>query len=392
MSLLNKKAGFIFCLFQIIFLASPVISEQSSVEQSLVGQSPAGQSAAQKSSAGFLAGDEAMFAAYSDPSRIWGSGIEGIIEEAFRLCFKTRILGGRIMNLRMPFAQDDERDKLTEQKWGFLEGGKGDPDYLWKKINEILDSPDFSEYTKTLSDGREKVIIFDLPAQSWTASRELYDIAGMKTGAYRGLPHKPQVLVSGQGLEETDVYNYLYCVGLAGMDCSGFVWHILSHIAGWKNIDLGKVLGPVLGIRTGDNPSWYAGTYFFNSGSSQIIQVKDEIRNLKPADIILFRGKDGNISHSAIIQSINFSDGIIRYLQNTDEAPPNERGAHESYIRFNPEFPQTSLKDPSLVWSQKRYPPFPGETPGEFPDDGERYRAYPELGGGKTVRLRLLSF
>ncbi|MCL2832319.1 MAG: peptidoglycan endopeptidase [Treponema sp.] len=337
------------------------------------------------------AGDEAMFAAYSDPSRIWGGGIEGVIEEAYRLCFKTRILDGRVMNLRMPFAQDNERDKLTEQQWGFLEGGKGDPVFLWKKINDILDSPDFAEYAKTLSDGREKVIIFDLPDQSWTATRELFEIARIKAGSYRGLPHKPYVLVTGGGLEETDVYNYLYCVGLAGMDCSGFVWHVLSYIAAWKGIDLGQKLGPVLGVKNGDNPSWYAGTYFFNSKSPQILQVSDEIKNLKPADILLFRGNDGEIAHSAIIQSVNFTDGIIRYLQSTDEAPPAERGAHESFIRFDPANPAVSLKDPSLVWSQKRYAPFPGEKPSAFSDDGERYRAYPELGGGKVVRLRILS-
>ena len=332
-----------------------------------------------------------MFAAYSDPARVWGNGIEGIIEEAYRLCFKTWILDGKVMNLRMPFAQDNERDKLTEEQWGFIEGGKGDPVYLWGEIGRILESPGFKAYTEALSDGREKVIIFDLPGQSWTISRELFDIARIKAGSYHGLPHRPYVLVSGKGLEETDVYNYLYCIGLLGMDCSGFVWHVLSYIAAGKGIDLGKSLGPSLGVRAGSNPSWYAGTWFFNSGNSQIIGVNDEIRNLKPADILLFRGRDGNISHSAIIQSIDFSAGIIRYLQNTDEAPLAERGAHESYILFDPALPGTSLKDPSLTWTQKRYPPFPGEMPGAFSDDGERYRAYPELGGGRAVRLRILS-
>ena len=335
--------------------------------------------------------DEAMLSAYSDPARIWGNGIESVIEEAYRLCFRTRILGGQVMNLRMPFAQDNERDKLTEEEWGFLEGGKGDPVFLWEKINEVLDSPDFALYTETLSDGREKVIIFDLPGQSWTATRELFEIARMKAGSYRGLPHRPYVLVSGQGLEETDVYNYLYCVGLVGMDCSGFVWHILSHVAAWRGINLGRSLGPALGVRAGDNPSFYAGTSFYNSQSSQILSVNDQIRNLRPADIILFRGRDGSIAHSAIIQSIDFSAGVIRYLQNTDEAPLSERGAHESYIRFNPALPQTSLRDPSLIWTQHRYAPFPGERPSAFSDDGERYRAYPELGGGRVVRLRLLA-
>jgi hypothetical protein len=335
-------------------------------------------------------GDDSL-SAYSDPARIWGSGVEGIIEEAFRQCFRTRILGGKVMNLRMPFAQDNERDKLTEEQWGFLEGGKGNPVFLWERINQVLDSPDFQTYIEALSDGREKVIIFDLPAQSWTATRELFEIARMKAGSYRGLPHKPYVLVSGQGLEETDVYNYLYCVGLAGMDCSGFVWHVLSYIAAERGIDLGRSLRFTLGVKEGESASRYAGTNFYNSGSSHILPVKDEIKNLRPGDIILFRGQDGTISHSAIIQSVNFLTGVVRYLQNTDEAPPVERGAHESFILFDPAFPQTLLNDPALVWTQKRYAPFPGERPSAFSDDGERYRAYPELGGGRVVRLRVLA-
>jgi hypothetical protein len=213
----------------------------------------------------------------------------------------------------------------------------------------------------------------------------------MKAGSYQGLPHRPYVLVSGQGLEETDVYNYLYCVGLVGMDCSGFVWHILSYVAAQRGINLGNTLRGALGARAGVNPSWYAGTVFFNSQSPHILPVRDEIRNLRPLDIMLFRGRDGAMAHSAIIQSIDFSTGIIRYLQNTDEAPLAERGTHESYVRFDPRRPETRLNDPSLLWTQKRFPPFPGESPSAFSDDGQRYRAYPELGGGRVVRLRLLS-
>ncbi|MDR1618776.1 MAG: peptidoglycan endopeptidase, partial [Treponema sp.] len=144
-------------------------------------------------------------AAFSDPARIWGNGAERVIEEAYRLCFRTRIIGGRVMNLRMPFAQNNERDILTDGGWEFLAGGKGNPDLLWPVIEEILDSPAFGEYTETLSDGREKVIIFDIPAQRWSSSRDLFDIARMKAGAYRGLPHRPYVLTGGRGPEEADV-------------------------------------------------------------------------------------------------------------------------------------------------------------------------------------------
>ncbi|GHV91429.1 hypothetical protein AGMMS50268_19320 [Spirochaetia bacterium] len=328
---------------------------------------------------------------FSDPTRIWGNGVEGIIEEAYRLCFKTRILDGKVMNLRMPFAQNYERDKLSEQSWEFLGGGKAKADFLWEAIEGALNSDDFREYSRALSDGREKVIIFDIPGQTWTTSRTLYDIARMKTEAYyQGLPHQPYVLVSGRGVEETDVYNYLYCVALTGMDCSGFVWHVLTYIARAGGLDLGSTLSRALGVKNGGDPSWYAGTAFYNSRSPQISPVKDEIHNLKPGDIILFRGADGGMSHSAIIQSVNLTSGLIRYLQCTDEAPLAERGVHDSFIRFDPALPGTSLSDPSLNWTQKRYPPFPGEQASPFSDDGNRYRAFAELGGGRVVRIRPL--
>jgi hypothetical protein len=338
------------------------------------------------------AGEQAdSLSAFSDPVRIWGSGAEAIIEEAYRQCFKTFIIGEQIMNLRMPFAQNNERDTLTNRNWGFLEGGKGNPVFLWGKIEEALNTQDFKKYVETLGDGREKVIIFDLPRQSWTASRDLFDIGRMKAGSYRGLPHRPYVLVTGKGIAQADVYNYLYCVGPAGMDCSGFVWHVLSYIGSKGGVDLGAVLSRSLGVPRGSNPSWYVGTGFYNATSSHISPVEDEIRKLQPGDILLFRSHDGEMAHSAIIQSVNFSSGVIRYLQCTDEAPLSERGVHESFIRFDPARPRLSLQDPSLLWTQKRYPPFPGEIASPFSDDGERYRAYPDLGGGKVVRIKIIA-
>ncbi|MDR2136080.1 MAG: peptidoglycan endopeptidase [Treponema sp.] len=344
------------------------------------------------SGAGPLAqeGEVANLEAFQDPARIWGSGPEGIIEEAYRLCFRTRILDGKVITIRMPFAQNNERDKLVDQGWEFLGGGKGDPAFLWPIIEGVIDSSDFKAYMRALGDGREQVIIFDIPGQSWTASRDLFDIARMKAGAYRGLPHRPYVLVSGRGIEETDVYNYLYCVGLAGMDCSGFVWHVLSYLARAGGLDLGRSLSRALGVRGGIDPSRYAGTAFYNSKSSQIIAVEDTVSQLRPGDILLFRGYDGEMSHSAVIQAVDLRAGFIRYLQCTDEAPLAERGVHESYIYFDPARADISLGDPSLNWTQKRYAPFPGEQGSPFSDDGERYRAYAELGGGRVVRLRPL--
>jgi hypothetical protein len=294
------------------------------------------------------------------------------------------------MNIRMPFAANNERDLLIDTGWEFLGGGKGNPGMLWPVIEKIIDSPAFAEYAQTISDGKEQVIIFDIPSQSWKSSRDLFDIARMKAGSYRGLPHRPYVLISGQGIEQSDVYNYLYCVGLAGMDCSGFVWHVLSYVASQGGVDLGKTLSLSLGAPRGADPSHYAGTAFFNSKSSQIIEVRDDLTNLRPADIILFRGADGAMAHSAVIQSVDFSKGLIRYLQCTDEAPLLERGVHESFIRFDPARPGVSLGDPGLSWTQQRYAPFPGEKDSAFSDDGERYRAFAGLGGGRVVRLRVL--
>ena len=325
--------------------------------------------------------------AFSDPASIWGNGIERVIEEAFRQCFITRIIDGRIMNIRLPFVQDNERDILLETGWNFFEGGKAPPQVLWQVIEENLNSRDFNEYIAALSSGREKVFIFDIAQKRWSVSDDLFDIARMKAGSYRGLPHRPYVLTSGRGALESDIYNYLYSIGHVGIDCSGFVWFVLCYIGQQGGVDLGVTLAPVLGFPRGANPARFAGTAFFNSTSSQIISVNDEIRNLRPGDIILFRNDDGGMAHSAIIQSVDFTRGIIRYLQCTDEAPLLERGVHESFIYFNPANAGISLTDRSLQWTQKRFAPFPGEKDSPFSDDGERYRAY---GGGRVVRLRAL--
>jgi hypothetical protein len=335
--------------------------------------------------------DTDYLAAFSDPSRIWGNGIEKVLEEAYRACFITRIIDGKVMNIRLPFAENNERDLLAETSWEMIDGGKGSPNALWPAIKEILDSEDFELYVKTLGNGHEQVIIFDIPGKSWQSSRDMFDIARMKAGSYRGLPHRPYVFASGKGIEETDVYNYMYCVGYAGIDCSGFVWYALTYAARQGGMDLGNTLRRSLGAPRNRNPARYVGTSFFNSKSPQITPVADRIRNLRPGDIILFRGANGEMAHSAIIQSVDFKTGVIRYLQCTDEAPLYERGVHESFIYFNPARTDILLSDTSLNWTQQRQAPFPGERASPFSDDGKRYRAYRELGGGRVVRLGLLT-
>lgn len=339
-----------------------------------------------------VAGDDARtLKAFSDPVEVWGPGVEAVIEGAFRECFKTYIIDGKVMTLRMPFAQNNERSELADAELPIAGGGKSDPSLLWNEIESILGSVDFHSYTSMLRDGREKVIIFDLPTRTWKISVDLFDIARMKAGAYRGLPHRPYVLHAGNGMGETDIYNYLYCIGRLGMDCSGFVWHVLSYTAARGGVDLGKELRRTLRVPRGAEASLYVGARFFDSKSSALEAVNDSIKNLRPGDIILFRGEDGTAVHSAVIQSINFKTGRVRYLQSTDEAPQEERGVHESFIYFDPAHPEKSLKDSTVIWTQKRFSPFPGEKASAFSDDGLRYRAYGALGGGRVVRLRAMA-
>jgi len=328
---------------------------------------------------------------FSNPSAFWGTGIEAVIEKAYRECFKTYILNGMIMTLRVPFAQNNERAAVAGSDLIIVGDGKAGPQFIWDQIDDILASDDFAAYEKILKDKREKVLIFDLPEKQWSVSRDLFDIARMKTGFYRPLPHKPYVFSSGNNYAAADVYNYLYCIGRIGMDCSGFVWYILSRAAQAGGIDLERRLDRLLPPARAVNPAFYVGTSFFNSKSAEFLQIEDKIHNLRPGDVMLFRDKDGTMAHSAVIQSVDLETGIVRYFQCTDEAPYKERGVHESVIRFDPEKKELSLKDKSLLWSQARFPPFPGETPSAYSTDGERYRAFPEFGAGKIVRLRAIA-
>ncbi|MFW5694593.1 MAG: peptidoglycan endopeptidase [Alkalispirochaeta sp.] len=338
-------------------------------------------------------GSETAYAsleAFADPAAIWGEGIEAEIERAYRQSFRTYVIDGSIMTLRMPFAQNFERQELSGTELIIYGDGKANPHVLWARIDTILASDDFQTYLDTLRTGREQVIIFDLPSRSWRTSRDLFDLAGMKAGSYRGLPHRPYVYVSGTGVEQSDVYNYLYSIGRVGMDCSGFVWHILATVAERRGLDLGQTLSRTLGVRGEKDPSFYVGTQFFDSNSRELIHVEDRVQNVQPGDIILFRDHEGRASHSAIIQSVDREEGVIRYLQSTDEAPQDERGVHASYIYFDPEKPTTRLSDPELSWSQERFAPFPGEYASAFSNDGERYRSDSGNGGGKVVRLRAM--
>jgi hypothetical protein len=330
-------------------------------------------------------------AAFSKASAEWGTGIEAVIEDAYRRCFRTFLVDRRFVTLRMPFGENNERSELAEEDLAILGGGKADPAVLWDTIGVLLESADFRYYTSLAADGREKVFVFDIGARGWSATRDRFTIDRIRTGAYPGLPHKPYVLVRGRGVTAADIYNYLYCVGRVGMDCSGFVWHVLRSVAAAAGLDLGRAFGRYAGAPRSADAAWFIGTWFFDPKNRNLEEVKDEIRGLRPADVIVFRGDDGTTRHSAVIQSIDRARGTIRYLQSTDEAPQDERGVHESIITFDPGHPEASLKDPSATWHQQRAAAFDGEGGIWFRDDGERYRAYPEHGGGTVVRLKALT-
>lgn len=345
--------------------------------------------AAPKAFAAPPAGDPELMA-FSDVTDEWGNGVEAVIEKAYRECFRTFVIDGNILTLRLPFAENSERSELTETELAVVGGGKATPAELWDAIGGILASPDFSSYLKALSDGREKLVYFDLPTKTWTASVDRFAMERMLSGLYPGLPYRPVVHVSGQGAEPADIYNYLYCVGRLGIDCSGFVWHVLKAIAAADRVDLDRLLGRDAGLPKGRKPSLYVGTWYYDPKSGRTRAVNDEIANLLPGDILLFRGEDGSFLHSCVIQSIDLARGRIRYLQSTDESPLDERGVHESIILFDPARPKTSLRDPSLRWLQLRGATFPGEPEPAFVDDGERFRAYQTIGGSIVVRFKAL--
>ncbi len=368
-----------------VLRAATVLGAASLYTMPVFGQTPPLDSAA---------AEAARLVALADLSAEWGEGVEAAIERAYRACFRTYLVGGRVMTLRLPFAENLERSELAASDLAVVGGGKSDPREIWASIDVLLAGKDFADYVAALSDGREKLIRFDLAARAWKSDLTRLAIERARTGLYQGLPHEPAVLVEGRAVRPEDVYNYLYCVGRVGIDCSGLVWHVLRTVAAEGGFDLERHFRS-LPASSGGIPrkgplGLYVGTWFFDPRSGRTRKVSDAIGDLLPGDIILFRGEDGSFLHSAVIQSIDFSTGRLRYLQSTDESPEAERGVHESFILFDPAHPEARLSDPALHWLQRRGATFAGEPEPAFRDDGERYRAYAEAGSGVVVRLKAL--
>jgi hypothetical protein len=320
--------------------------------------------------------------------------LEQIIDAAYRRYFKLCDFGGHPLVLRIPFGQSGERRGGRGYHQSIFRGGKEEPEAIWKRIDTLLQGEDFADYLLRLRLPGEKLVVFDLEQRRFSVYTDAGLIAIMKEGPYPGTRTRVFVLKIDGEIRGADIYNYLYCVGSVGLDCSGFVYNIEKDMARAFGLDLDQELAQVFGVPSAQLPQ-ILGLWFFDPSRSHSERVEDRVQDLRPGDVFLFRGRlpDGGlgIRHSAVVQSVDLKRGVIRYLQCTDWAPQEERGVHESFIRFDPSKANISLKDPSLEWSQEVHPTFAGETSLRYwQNDGHRYRSYLEAGGSLIVRLKCI--
>jgi hypothetical protein len=308
--------------------------------------------------------------------------LESVIEEAFQKSRNTFDIEGEPITLNIPFGEYGERSSEQDFFQEMYSFGKGDIEKIWKKIRLTLESEEFKSYIDEITKPANKVIIFNIKDTNYTISTDESLIRKMERGFYPGTGSIVYVLKEDTKISKPDVYNFLYCVSGIGLDCTGFVYYTEKSIAKAYGADLNSILAKYLSVPK-DSVPMFIGSRFDDPAYAE--EVPDMIQNLRPADIILFMGKEGVYRHSAIIQSVDPKKGVVRYLQCTDWAPQEDRGVHESYIYFSN--PQASLKDASVRWTQKVLPTFKGESLG-WRDDGDRYRANLEFGGGRVFRLK----
>lgn len=316
--------------------------------------------------------------------------LERVIENAYLLCLKDYEIHGKQVTLRIPFGQSDERYEVGAFSQQIFGGGKAEPQDIWERIDSLLESEDFQEYVEALQEPAEKVIFFNLAADSWTVNTDPQKAKMLEEGNYPGDPIRVHVLKRDATISVSDIYNYLYCVGSVGMDCSGFIYYIQKSIASSLGVDLDRKLARLMKVPSEMVPQ-LVGLWPFDPCNDQSERVEDVVANLRPGDIFLFRGHGGIFRHSAVIQSIDLDKGVIRYVQCTDWAPQEERGVHESFIYFDAANPEASLQDSSVRWTQRIYPTFIGEpTLKYWKDDGDRYRTKWPTGQSLVVRLNLI--
>ena len=317
--------------------------------------------------------------------------VEQLIETTFRKYFSTYRIAGKSLTLRMPFGLNYEREGGPGYSQVFHMDGKGTPEKLWPYIDSVLASQEFAEYVNALISPGNKIIVFDLERQTYSLSRDQVLIESLKGGSYLGTPTRILLRRSDAELAEADVYNYLYAVASVGVDCSGFTFYIHDSIAQNYGMEVSRMLGEKWWMSPSQVKS-RVGLWFYDPASGYTDTIDDRIENLRPADTILFRGSDGRLKHSAVIQSIDLENGLLRYVQSTDWATEPERGVHQSVIRFDPSRPQVSLRHYSVIWMQQVRPPFDGELePRDWLTDRDRYIWYPAAGGSMVVRLQYLA-
>lgn len=314
--------------------------------------------------------------------------VERLIDTAYRSHFRAYRIAGRMMPLRMPFGMNGEREGTPGYKQEFVFSGKGSPEELWPVIDAVVASDGFKAYVARLLEPREQVIIFDLESRSWTVSYDWKLIELMEKGPYPGTEVRVHVLRFGGHVSEADVYNYLYAVAGVGVDCAGFVYTAAKTVMLGLGVDADREYGRAWGVAPA-RAAQYAGLSLYDPRNGYTEAASERIEDLRPGDLILFRGSDGFFKHSAMVQSIDLEQGTLRYVQATDWAPEDERGVHDSIIRFDN--PKATLRDPSLKWMQQVRPPFRGEVePRYWRTDGHRYFWYPADQGSVVARLRLL--
>ena len=317
--------------------------------------------------------------------------VEKIIETTFRQYIRNFRIAGKSLTIRMPFGLNYEREGGPGYSQIFYLGGKGAPRQLWPYIDSVLASPAFSDYVGAITSPGDKVILFELERKAYSLSRDPELFESLRKGNYPGTGTRIFVHKRGAVLSEADVYNYLYAIASVGVDCSGFTFYIHDSVARAHGTDLTTMLGERWKISPA-NVGARVGLWFYDPASGYTEAIEDRIGNLRPADVILFRGSDGGLKHSAVVQSIDLEKGLIRYVQCTDWAIESERGAHQSVILFDPSRPEVSLRHYSVIWKQQVQPPFDGETePRDWLTDRDRYAWYPAAGGSLVVRLQYLT-
>jgi hypothetical protein len=317
--------------------------------------------------------------------------IEIFIDAAFQEYFRDFTIGARRMTVRMPFALNNERGSGRAHSQAFYLSGKGTPDTLWPYIDSVFASKAFGRYAAQIAAPGEKAVVFMLPRRTYHISSNQNLLEALRQDSYPGTPTRIFVRRDGDQISEADVYNYLYAVASVGVDCSGFAYHVLESIARAHGIDADRELARRWKVGPREVRQ-RVGLWFYDPANGYTEMVADRIEDLRPADLILFRGSDGSLKHSAVIQSIDLENGIIRYLQSTDWAIEEERGVHLSIIRFDPSRPRVGLSHYSVRWLQQVRPPFDGEEePRDWQTDGDRYLWYTDAGGSMVVRPRFLA-